>query len=266
MDPSAPMIDIENLTFAYPGRSPLFEGFSLQIGRDDAWAVIGPSGCGKTTFLYLLSGLLLPGGGAIRIAGSLVTRPRPRTGVVLQDHGLLPWATVEKNVQLGWRIRGFYGPDGKHSPAGAMVDKALVKERVDYWLQRLGIDHLREKYPAQLSRGERQRTAIARTLSLEPDLLLLDEPFSALDAAIRQDLQRETLQFRSEPKKMTLVLVTHDIQEALFMGQRILVLNRACNREAKVLENDMIGRVDFTDVPAFRERFEALRVLLGRKP
>src|SRR5512134_1363301 len=105
------MIDLKDVTFAYPHTSPLFENFSLTISRGETWAILGPSGCGKTTFLYLLAGLRLPVAGQISIEGKPLTRPRPRSGLILQDYGLLPWSTVRENVALGLRVRGFYGED-----------------------------------------------------------------------------------------------------------------------------------------------------------
>jgi ABC-type nitrate/sulfonate/bicarbonate transport system ATPase subunit len=254
------MIEIQDLCFSYPGQANLFEGLSLFIRRGEAWSVLGPSGCGKTTFLYLMAGLLKPSGGTIRIEGHAVRRPRPRTGLVLQDHGLLPWATVEENARLGWVIRGFYGPDGRHSPEDAGADKGLAERKVGEWLKRLRIDHLSSKYPSHLSKGQRQRTAIARTLSLDPDLLLMDEPFSALDALIREDLWKAMLGFQGE-SGITSVLVTHDIEEALLMGEKILVLSAACNRAARVLENPRAGGHG-VDSPEFRSRLEELRRML----
>jgi NitT/TauT family transport system ATP-binding protein len=251
------MIEIKGLSFGYPGRPRIFEGYSLSVGRGEAWSIIGPSGCGKTTFLYLLAGLLKPTAGAVLIGGNPVRRPRPRTGLVLQDHGLLPWATVEENAMLGWVIRGFYGPDGKHSPTDAGVDRGAALQKVHGWLTRLRIDALRDKYPSHLSKGQRQRAAIARTLSLEPDLLLMDEPFSALDAVIREDLHRTMLSYQHE-SGITSIVVTHDIEEALVVGRRILVLSAQCNRTATVLENP-VEEGDGPGSRVFRQRLEYLR-------
>jgi NitT/TauT family transport system ATP-binding protein len=256
------MIEIRKLAFAYAGQGHLFEQFDLAVPRGEAWCVIGPSGCGKTTLLYLLAGLLRPTGGEIRVGGASIRRPRPQTGLVLQDHGLLPWCTVAENASLGWVIRGFYGPDGTHSPVGTRLNEGAYLEKVERWLKQLQIDHLRDKYPAQLSRGQRQRAAIARTLSLDPDLLLLDEPFSALDAAIREDLMRAMWDYHQE-SGTTHLLVTHDIEEALFMGRHILVMSAGCNREAKVMENLLAGCEDIRAEEGFRERFEELRAMLG---
>jgi NitT/TauT family transport system ATP-binding protein len=254
------MIDIKGLSFAYPGRPRIFEGFNLLIEGGEAWSIIGPSGCGKTTLLYLLAGLLKPTAGLILIGGNPVRRPRPRTGLVLQDHGLLPWATIEENAMLGWEIRGFYGPDGKHSPTDAGVDRGAALQKVDAWLKRLRIDQLRDKYPSHLSKGQRQRAAIARTLSLDPDLLLMDEPFSALDAVIREDLHRTMLAYQQE-SGITSIVVTHDIEEALVVGRRILVLSAQCNRSARILENPIVGARESAP-PEFRQNLEELRRML----
>ena len=154
------MIEIRLLTFHYPGTQPLFADFSLTINRGEAWTIIGPSGCGKTTLLYMLAGLRAPAQGGIYIDGEVVTRPRPATGLVLQDHGLLPWETVWDNARLGLKIRAFYGPDGTHSPADMIRDPEGDDQRVRHWLRWLGIDGCAAMYPGQLSRGQRQRAAI----------------------------------------------------------------------------------------------------------
>jgi len=256
------MIELKALSFGYRGRTPLFERFSLRIPRGEAWAVIGPSGCGKSTLLHLLAGLSVPVSGEIRINGARLERPRPRTGLVLQDHGLLPWATVWKNARLGWRIRAFYGPDERHTPTDASTDTKDAEEHVVYWLERLSIAHLRDRYPHQLSRGQRQRTAIARTMALEPDLLLLDEPFSALDAPTREGLQRLVLELNRE-RGLTIVLVTHDIVEAALMGETILALSDEINHRPQILANPCQGDFGFEKRTPFPATCERLRRMLG---
>ena len=256
------MIEIKDLTFAYGGRPPIFEEFNLKINHGEAWSVIGASGCGKTTFLYLLAGLRRLASGTILIDKMPIVRPRPRTGLVLQDHGLLPWSTVDENTRLGLRIWGFYGSDGKHAPADKKIDKLQADQRVDYWLNKLGIQGLRDQYPARLSRGQRQRTAIARTLVMEPDLLLLDEPFSALDAPTRDELQRTIISLHKE-SNIALIIVTHDIEVAVVMGKKILVLREDSNRRPLILKNDCAANIDSRNRAAFQEKCDELRKLLG---
>lgn len=256
------MIEVRNLRFGYGEGGHLFDDFSFTVRKGEAWTVIGPSGCGKTTFLYLLAGLTRPGGGEIVISGETIIRARPSTGLVLQDHGLLPWATILDNSRLGLKIRKFYGPDGKHSPLHVVNDPEKEKMRVDYWLRWLGIEQLKDMYPAQLSRGQRQRAAIARTLVLEPDLLLMDEPFSALDAPIREELQKVMNNFHQE-SGLTSLTVTHDIEEAVVLGEKILVLGNRCNRTPKVIDNHLSGKIDKRNDPEFIDRCDELRELLA---
>jgi ABC-type nitrate/sulfonate/bicarbonate transport system ATPase subunit len=196
----------------------------------------------------------------VLIDGQRLTRPRPRTGLILQEYGLLPWATVRDNAALGLRIRSFYGPDGVHTPADERLgDKG---DRVERWLERLGIDHVANQYPHQISGGQRQRTAIARTLVLRPDLLLMDEPFGALDALTREDLQNLTLELRAE-QHLTTVIVTHSIEEAVFMGEKILVLGQPPNRDAVIVHNPQAGGASYRQQDAFFARCNELRDLMG---
>lgn len=246
------MIEINSLTFAYPHTSPLFDNFSLSITRGETWSILGPSGCGKTTLLYLLSGLRQPSSGEIKIDGELLARPRPHSGLILQDYGLLPWSTVRENVELGLRVRKFYGADGKHTP-----ENYMPKENITHWLERLGLSEVADKFPAQISGGQRQRTAIARTLVLEPDLLLMDEPFSSLDAITREDLQNLTLNLCAE-QNLTLVIVTHAIEEAVALGKKILLLGSAPSQNAKVFDNQNAGKNEYRTSLAYHELCDLL--------
>lgn len=213
------MIEIANIHFWYVPHRPIFEGFSLELEKGESLAIIGPSGCGKTTFLYLLAGLMKPIKGEIRIEGRKVEGPREKTALILQDFGLLPWRTVRQNVELGLRIRGLRGDSSCES-----------------WLRRLGIEQVAESYPHQVSAGQRQRTAIARALILRPDLLLMDEPFSSLDAPTREGLQNLTLELHRE-EGLTVVLVTHTIEEAAFVGRKILLFLRPPHRIPILIDN-----------------------------
>lgn len=255
------MIEIKDLTFAYAGQTPIFNNFTWRVLAGEAWSVIGPSGCGKSTLLYLIAGLRRPLGGRIEIDGSFISRPRPRSGLILQDHGLLPWSTVRQNARLGLTIWNFYGSDGRHAPADRKIYQEQADRRVDFWLEKLGIDSLRDQYPAMLSRGQRQRTAIARTLAVEPDLLLLDEPFSALDAPTREDLAKVVISLRKE-MELTYIIVTHDIEVAVGMGQKILVLQDGLNSRPRVLENDCAGILDRRNDTKFQNKCGQLRQTL----
>ena len=243
------MIQTNSLTFAYPRSAPLFQNFNWQVQRGETWAILGSSGCGKTTLLYLLAGLRMPTSGTVQIDGEQILRPRPRSGLILQDYGLLPWATVRENAGLGLRVRNFYGQDGKHTP-----EDFQPENNVDHWLSRLGLSEVAEKYPSQISGGQRQRTAIARTLAVSPDLLLMDEPFSSLDAITREDLQNLTVSL-CEEQNLTLVIVTHAIEEAVSMGRKILLLGSS----PRVFENQQAGQAEYRNSQAYHDLCESLR-------
>ena len=248
------MIELNNITFQYPGAPPVLQNFNWQVQRGERWAILGPSGCGKTTLLYLLAGLRFPTAGELRIDGETLHRPRPQSGLILQEYGLLPWATVKENAELGLRVRGFYGADGVHAPrAETPADFNLVP-----WLKRLGLDELSAKYPSQLSGGQRQRTAIARTLALQPDLLLMDEPFSSLDAVTRADLQKLTLELCDE-QDLTLIIVTHAIEEAAMMGKKILLLATPPNITPHIIDNPHAGQTDYRDSDEYNTLVQNLR-------
>lgn len=241
------IIEVSGVVFAYDGKPPLFDGFSWRVERGESWAIIGPSGCGKTTLLYLLTGLRRPTSGTVLISGQPLVKPRRATGLVLQDYGLLPWATATENVALGLRIRGVRADERRRIAAG--------------WLARMGLADVAHHYPSQLSGGQRQRVAIARTLALQPDLLLMDEPFSSLDALTREELQSLVLDLRRETD-LTTVLVTHNIEEAVFLGQRILVVPKPPIRSGRLLENPRAGQPAYRHEAAFYALCSEVRQLV----
>lgn len=251
------MISIHDLKFSYPDKTPVFKGFNWKVEEGESWSVLGLSGSGKTTLLFLLSGLIKADRGELQVAGSNIIRPRPETGFIMQDHGLLPWETVEKNIRLGFRIRKFYGPDGKHSPKGSKSDKKLETEAVEYWLERLSINDLRNKYPSQISGGQKQRTAIARTMVLKPDLLLMDEPFTSLDLKISDSLQNLILDLDKESKG-TRITVTHNLEEAVYLGKQILVL-QGPGKEGLIFQNTGAGSTDYKNSSDYTRMCKQLR-------
>ncbi|CAG0944312.1 sulfonate transport system ATP-binding protein [Anaerolineae bacterium] len=258
------MIDIQHLTFTYPGQTtPLFDAFTWRVERGEFWSVIGASGCGKSTLLHLIVGVRAASAGIITVNDECVPRKenRGKTGLVLQDYGLLPWATVRENVALGLQIREFYGQPLPNPP----LAKGRAGWGVDFWLDRFGLAAHAQKYPSQISGGQRQRVAIARTLVIEPDVLLMDEPFSALDAPTREDLEQLALDLQNETRTTT-VFVTHNIEEAVFLGRKILVLGAPPHRSpARVVDNPGAGRADYRDEPTFAEKARKLREMLKEK-
>ncbi|UED87850.1 ABC transporter ATP-binding protein [Streptomyces profundus] len=197
------------------GRSPaapaVLDGLDLTVDRDEFLVVVGPSGSGKSTLLRVLAGLEpLDAGRLERPAGDGTAGPRPPTGVVFQQPLLLPWLTVRQNIRLGQRYRA---NRGRFDPGAA-----------DELLARFGLTALGDAYPDQLSGGQAQRVAVARAVVVRPDVLLLDEPFSALDPSTRAALQ-DWLREIVEALRLTVVLVTHDVDEALYLGDRIALLD-----------------------------------------
>ena len=243
------MIQLTDITFGYAPGAPIFRGFHWSVQRGDSWAIIGPSGCGKTTLLYLLAGLRQPAAGRVTVGGGPVLKPRRQTGLILQHYGLLPWATVAENVALGLQIRA--------------VPAADRQRLVENWLGRLGIAEVAAKYPGQVSGGQGQRTAIARTLALEPDLLLMDEPFSSLDALTREGLQNLVVELGLEGS-LTTVLVTHSIEEAVFLGRRIMVLPAPPIAAAQVIDNPGAGDLAYRGRPEFYRRCNQVRGAVER--
>lgn len=203
------MVLLKGLSFSYRKRGeevPLFSGLTHRFGRERIHAVIGHSGCGKTTLLYLVSGLLEPKSGEVALEGLA-----GRQAIILQDFGLLPWKRVYDNIALGLRLR--------------RLDPSEIEGRVGAIMEEMGISGLRNAFPSQLSGGEKQRCAIARSLVTEPELLLMDEPFSALDAMNRERMQELLLSIQKR-HRMTCLIVTHSIEEAVYLSDEIHVLRR----------------------------------------
>ena len=240
-----------DVTFAYPGGNAVLQGFSWEMSAGESWAVIGPSGCGKTTLLYILAGLRLPGSGEVTVAGESISGPRRDIGLILQDNGLLPWETALNNVGMGLRLRGAPGREWRAEAQG--------------WLDRLGLGELAGRFPGQLSGGQKQRVAIARTLAVEPTLLLMDEPFSALDAMTRESLQLLALDL-GVARGRSAVLITHDINEAVMLGNKILVMGAGPGAPPTVIDNPGAGQSGFIGSDDFLRRAADVRARLNANP
>ena len=211
-------------SFSVDGRSfEALRGIDLEIARGEIVSLLGASGCGKSTLLRLIVGLDDEFHGSIRVDGSPVAGPGAERAMVFQDHRLFPWATVEQNIALGL--------DARRRPAKE------VTERVRAMVALVGLAGFENAYPGQLSGGMAQRAAIARALVSEPEILLMDEPFGALDALTRISMQDELLRIW-QARRMTVVLVTHDVDEALHLSHRVAVLGARPGRIQRVIDLD----------------------------
>lgn len=203
------MINIKHLTFQYLENQPVLDNLSLELDRNEKISIIGRSGCGKTTLLLLLAGILKPTGGTIEINKEPLLDVRTETGIIFQNGGLFPWKTVYGNCALGLKARD--------------IHKKEIDIKINQVLDNLEISHLKDKYLKDLSGGQKQRVAIARTLVLDSDVLLFDEPSVSLDAFTKDNFQNLLLNIY-ENYKLCSIVVTHDIEEAVYLGQKIIVM------------------------------------------
>jgi NitT/TauT family transport system ATP-binding protein len=185
------------------------EDISLDVNPGQFICLLGPSGCGKSTLLNAIAGFSSPTVGSITVDGELVREPGPDRGMVFQEYALFPWMTVEKNIAFGLEIK--------------KLAKAQIREKVDTLLEMLNLQDFRDRYPKDLSGGMRQRVAIARVLALDSPIMLMDEPFGALDSLTRRNLQDELLRIWMEFQK-TIIFVTHSIEESIYLADRIVVM------------------------------------------
>jgi NitT/TauT family transport system ATP-binding protein len=204
----SPLIHVDRVSKRY-GERTVVSDVSFDVGPREIVSIVGPSGCGKTTLLRCVAGLTAPSGGAVSIAGQVVTDPPEGVGVVFQHFGLFPWKTVFGNVAYGLTVRG--------------MSRREAEPRVRELIGMVGLDGFEHSYPHQLSGGMQQRAGLARALAIEPRVLLMDEPFASLDAQTRDLLQLEMLRILDLRPAAT-IFVTHSIDEAVLMGDRIVIL------------------------------------------
>jgi len=248
MATSGRFLSVEGLSKTFQSENQtkaVLEGIDLELAFRDCIAIVGPSGCGKTTLLLAIAGLLAPTAGTVRFKGNPLAAPERRIALVLQHYGLFPWKTVAANITLGARLQRIEVSEKR---------LASVKKELDIE----GLDHL---YPAQLSGGQRQRVALARALLLNPLLLLLDEPFAAIDTVTRERLQNNLLAVFAQ-RRFSFIIVTHNIEEAVFLGQRIVVLDNGTHGIKTIMENPGMGSAHYRNDPVFFERTRQLRGIL----
>lgn len=220
------MLQISHLSADYGGK-PALADINLTLESGELLVVLGPSGCGKTTLLNLIAGFVPYQHGSITLEGQRVTGPGAERGVVFQNEGLLPWRNVQDNVALGLQLAG--------------VDKAQRRQAAAQMLKKVGLEGAEKRFIWQLSGGQRQRVGIARALAANPQLLLLDEPFGALDAFTREQMQTLLLKLWHETGKQVL-LITHDIEEAIFMATELVLLSPGPGRLVERLRLDFSRR------------------------
>ena len=230
------LLRVSGVTISYPTENGTFtavEDVSFSVGRGEKFILLGPSGCGKSTLLKSIAGFMPPARGSVELEGRSVSRPGPDRVVVFQEFDqLLPWKTVMGNVMYPLRV------------AKRMTEEAARREAARF-IGMVGLDRFTESYPHQLSGGMKQRVAIARSLAIDPAMLLMDEPFASLDALTRRKMQEELLGIWEATKK-TILFVTHSIQEAVLLGDRILVLSKGPGRVRRVMDNPAAGQRETT--------------------
>jgi NitT/TauT family transport system ATP-binding protein len=229
--------DVSHLYRPPRGREVLaLDKVSLEVGNREFVALLGPSGCGKSTLLYLIGGFLPIETGTIRVDGKPVEKPGPDRGIVFQHFALFPWKTVRGNILYGLERQG-------------MPKDEREKRAMDY-IELVGLHGFEDSYPSQLSGGMKQRTAIARTLAFDPNILLMDEPFGALDAQTRGLMQVELLRIWQRTPK-TVIFVTHDVQEAVYLADRVVVMSARPGRIKSIVDT----KFDKNDPDIFKNKY-----------
>lgn len=239
------MIQIENLFVQYDKQN-ILENISLELETGSVCAVIGPSGCGKSTLLNVLAGLNRNYTGNVLINKAIPSPKKQTIGFIPQNYGLLPWLKVKDNIMLGLTI--------KHKSRAKLPQNLITS---------LGLDKLLERYPKELSGGQQQRVSLARAFALNADLLLMDEPFSALDAITREEMQDVFINLWQK-QNVTTVLVTHYVEEALYLGQKIVVMTNSPGKIYKTIDNPLFADRNFRERIQFAQLSRQLRIYLAK--
>jgi NitT/TauT family transport system ATP-binding protein len=239
-------ICVRNLDKRYRSRDgevAALSGVDLDVGKGEFVTIVGPSGCGKSTLLYILGGFIGADGGTIAVDGKPIAGPGVDRGVVFQEYALFPWLTVTQNIRYGLEMTGV-----------SRDERRTIVERL---IRTIGLEGFEHRFPRELSGGMKQRVAIARTLAYDPKILLLDEPFGALDALTRETMQDELLRIWQGTRK-TVVMVTHDVNEAVYLSGRVLVMSQ---RPGRIVQEFIIAldRSGEREQTILTESFNAVR-------
>ena len=225
------ILKTEDVGVIYDGSIVALENVSLNVPTGKLTAILGPSGCGKTTLLKVIAGLIEPSTGTVKIRGKETIGPGPDRALVFQDFALLPWATVLQNVAFGLRAQG--------------VSKREREKTSLHYIKEVGLSGFEDKYPHQLSGGMRQRTGLARALTVNSEILLMDEPFSAVDEQMRRKLQEDLLELLKIENK-TVIFVTHSIEEAVYLADQVVILSGRPGSISEIVypEINRLGEID----------------------
>jgi len=247
---STAAIELQDVSLCYKTNQKetlAIDGISLSIASGEPVAIIGASGCGKTSLLNLVAGLQKPTEGAVQVKGEVLDSPRRQTSLILQDYGLLPWKTVLDNAALGLIVQ--------------KIPLKVTRQKAMEALSIVGIEDFARSYPRELSGGMRQRLALARAMALSSDIMLMDEPLSALDALTREELQNVLLSLWQQ-EGYTQLLVTHSIEEAVLLGRRIVLMTPRPGKIHAIIDNPKMGSHEYRTTTAFYEQCNYVRDLL----
>ena len=247
------MIQVNDLSVFYKSKNKeikALEKIDFTANSDDICAIIGPSGCGKSTLLNVLSGIITKYEGQVLLNGEELNPHLHKIGFIPQNFGLLPWKTVEENCLLSFKIRRELITDD-------------VNKRMNQMMEKLNIDHLKNRYPNELSGGQKQRVSMVRSFLMQPDVLLMDEAFSALDAIIKEEAQELFLDIWNE-NKINTFFVTHSIEEALYMGKKIIIMSNTPGQIVEIIENPMFNQSNFRQHPNYLDLYEYIKNLIRR--
>lgn len=247
------MLEINELSVSYKSQKKSVKALgpiNIDIATGEIYALIGPSGCGKSTFLHVLAGIIKDYQGGIAIKGEKLNPRLHNIGFIPQNFGLLPWKTVEENCVIALKIKG------------KIVDESC-RERIDYIMHKLNIYLLKDRYPSMLSGGQKQRVAIARAFIMNPDLLLMDEPFSALDAFTREEAQELFIGIWNEYKATT-IFVTHSIEEAIYMGKKIIIMSQSPGSIIQIIDNSLFNTENIRENEEFFKLSSYIRGIIKK--